>query len=64
MCQHWSHCQPKTKKQCLDLRHCTDLSSLIGNFECGYFYVKSILTDFKGSKTVVLTILEGLNFEL
>ena len=29
-----------------------------------WFYVKSILADFRMSKTVVLTILEGLKFEL
>ena len=44
---------------------CTELSSPIGNFDCGnvaiflplWFYVKSILADFWRSKTAVLTIL-------
>ena len=42
-----------------------------GNTQCGNFrifllfrfYVKSILADFKGSKTDVLTILKALNFD-
>ena len=40
-------------------------------FDCGNlaifqplcFYVKTILADFTGSKTAILTILEALNFE-
>ena len=32
------------------------------NFLSPIFYVKSILADFKRSKTVILTILEALNF--
>ena len=49
----------------------TDLGSQIGIFGCGnlkiflplWFYVKSILADFRRSKTVVLTILQALNFD-
>ena len=53
----------------------TELGSLIGNFDCAYytvlkftislllwFYMKSILADFKRSKTTVLTILKALMF--
>ena len=55
----------------------TDLSSLIGNFDCGYstlwkfnnflplwFYMKSILAELRGSKTIILTILVALNFDI
>ena len=47
---------------------CTDLDSLIEIFHCRHFlqlwfYVKSILVDFRRSKTAVLTILEALNFD-
>ena len=55
----------------------TDLGSQIGNFDFGYsivcgifaiflpiwFYVKSILVDFRRSKTAILTILKVLNFD-
>ena len=54
----------------------TDLGSLIWIFDCRFsircgnlaiiqpfwFYVKSILADFRQSKTVILTILKALNF--
>ena len=54
----------------------TDLSSLIGKFDFGYFtvwksnfpatliYMKSVLADLWGSKTVILTGLEAFNFDL
>ena len=41
----------------------TDLGSLIGIFLQLHFYVKSILTDFRRSKSAILTILEALNFD-
>ena len=67
-------CQIRIMDTVLKYTH-TDLSSLIGNFDCGYstvwgilmillplwFYVKSILGDFIRSKSVILTILESLN---
>ena len=35
----------------------------LANFPSFIFYVKSILTDKKGAKNVILTVLEALNFD-
>ena len=60
------------------MKHCTNLGSLIGNFDCGYttawefsnfpattfiFYVKSVFADLRRSKTAVLNILKALNLD-
>ena len=55
---------------CIQVHDCIDLARLIGifnnltNFLQLWFFVKSILADFRRSKTAVLTILEAFWFAL
>ena len=51
----------RAKMTVLDFLH---TPKLISKKIFAQFYVKSILADFRRSKTVILTILESLNFEL
>ena len=51
----------RAKMTVLDFLH---TPKLISKKIFAQFYVKSIFADFRNSKTVILTILESLNFEL
>ena len=71
----WKFCNLKFGRDCLDLSNCTTFASLNFHPQCGnlaiflllWFFMKSILADFRRSKTAVLTIFDAFwkkNFTL